>query len=100
MGSQNSVIIHFMRLFTISHSSENLRLVRLIRLIRMFSELWLIVNSLMKCMMTLFWLSMLMLGTLYAGGIFCTMQIGQNDEIYNKYYLESGGWDHEVYFGT
>jgi len=42
-----------------------------------------------------------LLVTLYFFAIFATMQIGQQDEIYNEYYEETQGyWDHEVYFGT
>lgn len=77
-----------------------LRLVRLIRLLRMFKELWLIVSGLIHSIKTLGWVSLLLGVVLYTGGIFCTMQIGQNDTLYDQYFEESGGWDHEIYFGT
>eukprot|EP00746_Dinoflagellata_sp_MGD_P000469 gnl/MRDRNA2_/MRDRNA2_100833_c0_seq1.p1 gnl/MRDRNA2_/MRDRNA2_100833_c0~~gnl/MRDRNA2_/MRDRNA2_100833_c0_seq1.p1 ORF type:complete len:439 (+),score=70.39 gnl/MRDRNA2_/MRDRNA2_100833_c0_seq1:179-1495(+) len=77
------------------------RLVRLIRLLPHFKELWLVVNGLANSMKTLSWTSILLMVTLYFFGIFATMQIGQNDELYNVYYEEtSGHWDHEIYFGT
>lgn len=77
------------------------RLVRLIRLLPHFKELWLVVNGLVQSVKTLSWTSLLLLVTLYFFAIFGTMQIGQNDEIYNRYYEETAGfWDHEIYFGT
>lgn len=76
------------------------RLVRLIRLINMFKELWLIVHGLIQSMRTLGWVCVLLVVTAYTFGIFATQQIGQKNDIYNSYYLDSGGWDHEVYFGT
>ena len=36
----------------------------------------------------------------YICAIYTTMQIGQNHQIYDEYYKDSGGWDHEEYFGT
>lgn len=77
------------------------RLVRLIRLLPHFKELWLVVNGVAQSLKTLGWTSILLLVTLYFFAIFATMQIGQNDEIYNEYYEETQGyWDHEIYFGT
>jgi len=76
------------------------RLVRLIRLLRMFKELWLVVNGLMESLKTLCWVSLLLLLFLYICAIYTTMQIGQNHQIYDEYYKDSGGWDHEEFFGT
>jgi hypothetical protein len=77
------------------------RLVRMIRLLPHFKELWLVVNGVAQSLKTLGWTSVLLMVTLYFFAIFATMQVGQNDEIYNEYYEETQGyWDHEVYFGT
>merc|ERR1719453_1410241 len=37
---------------------------------------------------------------LYICAIFCTLMIGKNDALYDQYFLDSNGWDHEVYFRT
>merc|ERR1712072_471244 len=66
----------------------------------MFKELWLVVNGLMESLKTLMWVSLLLLLFLYICAIFTTMQIGQNHKVFDEYYKDSGGWDHEEYFGT
>merc|ERR1719301_417462 len=77
-----------------------LRLVRLIRLFRVFKELWLVVSGLMESMRTLGWVSILLVLFVYVCGIFTTMQIGHNADIYGDYKLLSGGWDAQEFFGT
>jgi len=37
---------------------------------------------------------------IYICAIFTTLVIGKNDKLYDQYFLDSGGWDHEVYFRT
>lgn len=76
-----------------------LRLVRLVRLFRIFKELWLVANGLINAMKTLLWVCIMILIVCYIGGIFTTLQIGHNDEVYNQYFRETG-WDHESYFAT
>jgi len=76
-----------------------LRLVRLVRLFRIFKELWLVANGLINSMKTLLWVCIMILIVCYIGGIYATLQIGHNDELYNKYFRETG-WDHETYFAT
>lgn len=49
---------------------------------------------------TLFWVCVLLMLLLYVTGIFMTMTVGANDELYDDYKKESGGWDHEEFFGT
>lgn len=77
-----------------------LRLVRLIRLFKVFKELWLVVSGLMESMRTLGWVSILLVLFVYVCGIFTTMQIGHNDDVYGDYKLLSGGWDAQEFFGT
>merc|ERR1719473_1708931 len=76
------------------------RLVRLIRLLKMFKELWLVVHGLLESLKTLGWVSLLLLLVLYICAIFTTMLIGQNHSTFDAYVLDSGGWDHEEFFGT
>jgi len=77
-----------------------MRLVRLIRLLKVFKELWLVVSGLMDSMRTLGWVSVLLVLFVYVCGIFTTMQVGHNADVYSDYRLLSGGWDHEEFFGT
>lgn len=77
-----------------------MRMARLVRLLHIFKELWLIVHGLMESMKTLFWVMLLLTLFLYLTGIFMTMTVGMNDEIYDDYKKLSGGWDHEEMFGT
>lgn len=48
----------------------------------------------------LYWQGGILLVALYIGAIFMTKEVGQNVETYSLYRKESGGWDHEEYFGT
>jgi len=66
----------------------------------MFQALWFIVQGLSNCLVTLGWVTLLMVLFLYVCAIFTTTQIGQNDEIYDPYYKRSRCWDHEVFFGS
>jgi len=86
--------------FSVLRVIRMLRLARLIRLLKVFKELWLVVSGLMESMKTLGWVSVLLILFVYVCGIFTTMQVGHNADIYRDYKLLSGGWDHEEYFGT
>jgi len=77
-----------------------MRLVRLVRLFRIFKELWLVANGLLNVIRTLMWICLLIFIVCYICAIFCTQWIGHNDELYDPYFIESGGWDHEQYFNT
>lgn len=101
-----------------------MRLVRLIRLFKIFKELWLVASGLIESLKTLVWICIMMFILCYVFGIFMTVTIGQNDEVYDQYYMEgpcstlcSNGetmecmdckaahegqapFDHEVYFKT
>jgi len=93
-GGGNSRVLSTLRVLRM------LRLVRLIRLLRMFRELWMIVQGLIDSLKTLVWVTMLMILFIYVCAIFTTLQIGHNDEVYDPYYRESDGWDHELFFGS
>merc|ERR1719217_1643279 len=77
-----------------------MRLIRLIRLMHLFKELWLVANGLFESAKTLCWVALMIMCFLYICAIFTTLMIGKNDKLYDQYYLDSGGWDHEVYFRT
>ena len=38
----------------------------------------------------------MILAFIYICSIFTTLVIGKNDKLYDKYFLESGGWDYEA----
>jgi len=86
--------------FSVLRVIRMLRLARLIRLLKVFKELWLVVSGLIESMKTLGWVSVLLILFIYVCGIFMTMQVGHNADMYENYKLLSGGWDHEEYFGT
>merc|ERR1719428_2251090 len=86
--------------FSVLRVIRMMRLVRLIRLLKVFKELWLVVSGLMDSMRTLGWVSVLLILFVYVCGIFTTMSVGHNADVYSDYKLLSGGWDHEEYFGT
>jgi len=93
MGSGAKLIsmLRFLRL---------MRLIRLIRLMHLFKELWLVANGLFQSAKTLCWVALMIIAFIYICAIFTTLTIGKNDKLYDDYFLESGGWDHEVYFAT
>jgi voltage-gated sodium channel len=77
-----------------------LRLIRLIRLMALFKELWLVASGLFESAKTLCWVALMIFTFLYICAIFTTLVIGKNDKVYDDYFIQSGGWDHEVYFRT
>jgi len=77
-----------------------MRLIRLVRLLRMFKELWLVASGLIDAMKTLVWVCGFLFLIIEICAIVTTRAIGHNDELYDPYFLSSGGWDHEVYFKT
>eukprot|EP00747_Dinoflagellata_sp_TGD_P165781 gnl/TRDRNA2_/TRDRNA2_187610_c0_seq1.p1 gnl/TRDRNA2_/TRDRNA2_187610_c0~~gnl/TRDRNA2_/TRDRNA2_187610_c0_seq1.p1 ORF type:complete len:578 (-),score=125.73 gnl/TRDRNA2_/TRDRNA2_187610_c0_seq1:134-1810(-) len=77
-----------------------MRLVRLIRLLRIFKELWLITSGLLQSTRTLGWIALITYLFIYICSIFMTIWVGKNDDLYDPYYVTSGGWDHEIYFKT
>mmetsp|Transcript_605 Transcript_605/g.1007 ORF Transcript_605/g.1007 Transcript_605/m.1007 type:complete len:613 (+) Transcript_605:81-1919(+) len=77
-----------------------MRLIRLVRLMHLFKELWLVANGLIESSKTLCWVALMIVCFIYICAIFVTLSIGKNDEVYDPYFMESGGWDHEVYFKT
>jgi len=77
-----------------------MRLARLLRLLRLFKELWLMVSGLLQSLKTLGWICLVAFLFCYSCGIIATTTIGHNDELYDPYFTESKGWDHEVYFAT
>jgi len=89
-----------MSIFAVFRILRILKLLRLIRLVSMLKELWLIVVGLREAMKTLLWVCLLISLALYICGIFLTTQIGHNDEVFDDYFKETKGWDHEYYFGT
>merc|ERR1712194_705388 len=89
-----------LRLITMLRFIRLMRLIRLVRLMRLFKELWLVANGLIESDKTLCWVAIMILCFIYICAIFTTLVIGKNDEIYDPYFLSSGGWDHEVYFRT
>lgn len=88
------------RLISMLRFLRLLRLIRLIRLFRLFKELWLVANGLMESAKTLCWVALMIMAFIYICAIFTTLVIGKNDKLYDQYFLDSGGWDHEVYFRT
>merc|ERR1719272_637982 len=42
----------------------------------------------------------MIIALIYICAIFTTLTIGKNDKLYDQYFLDSGGWDHETYFAT
>mmetsp|Transcript_25401 Transcript_25401/g.46086 ORF Transcript_25401/g.46086 Transcript_25401/m.46086 type:complete len:607 (+) Transcript_25401:76-1896(+) len=77
-----------------------MRLARLLRLLRLFKELWLMVSGLLQSLKTLGWICLVTFLLCYACAIIATTVIGHNDDLYDPYFIESDGWDHEVYFAT
>lgn len=77
-----------------------IRLIRLIRLMRLFKELWLVANGLIQSGKTLCWVALMIIIFLYICSIYTTLEIGKKDDMWNSYYKQSGGWDHEKYFKT
>mmetsp|Transcript_27455 Transcript_27455/g.60070 ORF Transcript_27455/g.60070 Transcript_27455/m.60070 type:complete len:581 (+) Transcript_27455:47-1789(+) len=77
-----------------------MRLLRLIRLFKIFKELWLVASGLLHSMKTLLWICLLMFMICYMFAVLTTHVVGHNNELYDPYFLESYGWDHEVYFKT
>merc|ERR1719409_416309 len=77
-----------------------MRLIRLIRLMHLFKELWLVANGLFESSKTLCWVALMIVAFIYICAIFTTLVIGKNDKLYDSYFMQSGGWDHEEYFRT
>jgi len=88
------------RLISMLRFIRLMRLIRLIRLMRLFKELWLVANGLFESAKTLCWVALMIIAFIYICAIFTTLMIGKNDKLYDQYFLDSGGWDHEVYFRT
>lgn len=88
------------RLISMLRFVRLMRLIRLIRLMRLFKELWLVASGLFQSAKTLCWVALMIMAFIYICAIFTTLMIGKNDKLYDQYYLDSGGWDHEVYFRT
>eukprot|EP00400_MALV-I_sp_L67-5_P000020 gene20-395_t len=89
-----------LRMITAMRILRMLKLVPLVRRMSFLKELWLITSGLVESLKTLAWVSVLLMLFLYVCGIFVTMQIGQNSDLYGNYYNLSGGWNHADYFGT
>lgn len=89
-----------LRLIMLTQVLKIIRLLRLIRFVPVFHELWLVSNGLLNALKVLTWVCGILFVVIYMFSIVCTLSIGQNDDLYDPYYKESGGWDHEVYFGT
>jgi voltage-gated sodium channel len=89
-----------MRIISMLRFIRLMRLIRLIRLMRLFKELWLVASGLFESAKTLCWVAIMIVCFLYICAIFTTLVIGKNDKLYDQYFLDSKGWDHEVYFGT
>jgi len=77
-----------------------LRLIRLVRLFRIFKELWLVASGLINSMRTLLWVCVIIFIFLEICAVPTTRWIGQNNKLYDPYFVESKGWDHEIYFAT
>jgi voltage-gated sodium channel len=90
-GAKMVSMLRFLRL---------MRLIRLVRLMHLFKELWLVANGLFESSKTLAWVAVMIIAFLYICAIFTTLVIGKNDKLYDPYFLESGGWDHEEFFAT
>lgn len=88
------------RLISMLRFLRLLRLIRLIRLLSLFKELWLVAQGLFESAKTLCWVALMIIIFLYICAIFTTLVIGKDDELYDPYFIESGGWDHEEYFAT
>jgi voltage-gated sodium channel len=88
------------RLISMLRFVRLMRLVRLIRLFALFKELWLVASGLFESAKTLCWVALMIMAFIYICAIFTTLMIGKNDKLYDQYFLDSGGWDHEVYFRT
>jgi len=86
------------RLISMLRFIRLMRLIRLIRLMRLFKELWLVASGLFESSKTLCWIALMLVSFIYICAIFLTLAIGKNDKLYDQYFLDSGGWDHEVYF--
>jgi voltage-gated sodium channel len=95
IGSQGGL-----RLVSMLRFLRLLRLIRLVRLLRLFKELWLVASGLFESSKTLCWVALMIIVFLYICAIFTTLVIGKNDALYDPYFIESGGWDHEFYFAT
>lgn len=64
-----------------------------------FTSLVLMSRGIGDSIKTLFWVFVVVFLLMYVMGILMVLQVGQNDEEYNDYYLETG-WDHEEYFAN
>lgn len=84
-------MLRFMRL---------MRLIRLVRLMHLFKELWLVASGLFQSAKTLCWVALIIMVFIYICAIFTTLTIGKNNEVYDPYFKESKGWDHEEFFAT
>ena len=78
---------------------RTLRLVRLVKLLKSFKELWLIVTGLVNSIITLLWVSVLLIGLLYVCAIFTTTQIGQSSD-FTQISYDGSIWPHQLYFGS
>lgn len=83
------------------------RVARLVRLLKVFKELWIILKGIMDSLRTMFWVSCLLLLTLYVSSILCVDELGRDtyfgyeddQEVINDS-LAVAGWNNYVYFGT
>eukprot|EP00933_Yihiella_yeosuensis_P028362 TRINITY_DN2216_c0_g1_i1.p1 TRINITY_DN2216_c0_g1~~TRINITY_DN2216_c0_g1_i1.p1 ORF type:complete len:630 (-),score=121.26 TRINITY_DN2216_c0_g1_i1:419-2308(-) len=89
-----------LQLITLLRFVRLMRLARLVRLLKLFKELWLMVSGLLNSLKTMGWICLVSFLFCFACGIVMTVEVGQNDDLYDTYYISSGGWDHELYFST
>ncbi|CAD7926246.1 unnamed protein product [Amoebophrya sp. A120] len=64
-----------------------------------FTSLVLMSRGIGDSLKTLLWVFVVVFLLMYVMGILMVLQVGQNDEEYNNYYLKTG-WDHEEYFAN
>jgi voltage-gated sodium channel len=83
------------------------RVARLARLLKVFKELWIILKGIIESLRTMFWVSCLLLLTLYVSSILCVDELGrdtywayEDDEDIINASLSVGQWNNYVYFGT
>mmetsp|Transcript_70869 Transcript_70869/g.163849 ORF Transcript_70869/g.163849 Transcript_70869/m.163849 type:complete len:584 (-) Transcript_70869:288-2039(-) len=84
----------FLRFFRLT------RLIRLLRLFKIFRELYFVTIGLLDACKTLFWVCIILVLLIEICAIITTRYIGHNDSLYDPYFKQSGGWDHEIYFKT
>jgi len=76
------------------------RLLRIINMYRNLKELRLVIKGLLGSLRMLFWVVLICFLFLYVSSVFMTTVVGHDVEKYGTYRKLSGGWDHEVFFGT